>query len=490
MSGTITTFGVTPTGFVRKRLPDLLSDIASAVNTNLAVVTGDPNFQIDLSATSNSGQTIAVMAEQYATLWEVAEAVWNSAYPVTASGVSLDNAVSFSGVTRLQESSTTVYAVLYGLEGTSVPEDSTATQSSTGLIFELQQTTIITAALAADVTLAVLTVADSTQYTVTVNSVQYQITSAVGSTVQSIMAQLATVLANSGLTISQPTTSVVRIVGIGRVSFSASASTNLTISNLGTVGEFVCETEGANVVNVGELNTASSATTNWNGVSNLIAGVAGRDQETDAELRARYVEGVFGLGAGTMPAIYANILNNVDGVTNVTVLENTTATADASGQVGHSIQCVVQGGDDLAVAQMIYLMKPAGIATYGTTTVPVTLANGVVYKISFTRPSLVYAWVNVTTTLLPEETFPGNGDAAVAQAIVNYGNTLPVGHDVVIQRFYGPVFDSVSGIASLNVTMAFTLDGSTPAASSYTAANYGISPTQLAVFAPVRVSAT
>ncbi|MGI4852285.1 MAG: hypothetical protein ACRYGR_10145, partial [Janthinobacterium lividum] len=337
MSGTTTpTFGVLSTGFVRKRLPDLITDISTAINANMAVVTGDPNFEIDLGANTVSGQTISIMAEQYAILWEVAEAVWNSAYPVTASGVSLDNAVSFSGVNRLQDTFSVVYAVLYGTEGTTVPTGSVATQSSTGLNFDLEAATTITANAALVAALAITTVASSATYTVTLNNVQYQVISQANATAVTIAQQLTTSLQNSGLTITQPNTSVIQVVGIGRTQFSISVSTNMAITTIGSVGEFICEDVGANFVDIGELNTIETTYSGWASVSNLQQGLTGQDEETDAQLRTRYTLGVFGLGAGTVPAIGANLVDDVLGVTSANVIENTTNSADSYGQPAHS----------------------------------------------------------------------------------------------------------------------------------------------------------
>src|SRR5690349_21710010 len=110
-------YGLTPGGFVRMRLPE----IQRAIFDDLAAATGEP---WDETPNSFMGQLVAVFAEREAALWELLEQVYLSAYPVTASGQSLDLATSYAGVRRLQDSRSRVPVILFGTQGTVVPQGS------------------------------------------------------------------------------------------------------------------------------------------------------------------------------------------------------------------------------------------------------------------------------------------------------------------------------------------------------------------------------
>lgn len=72
------------------------------------------------------------------------------------------------------------------------------------------------------------------------------------------------------------------------------------------------------------------------------------------------------------------------------------------GRPGKSFEIVVNGGDDVAIAQAILDAKPAGIQTYGSVTKQVFDADGNAYNISFSRPTevAVYVVLSLQTDLL------------------------------------------------------------------------------------------
>lgn len=86
-------FGLTVDGFKIKRLDDILSEIRQRFRDEF----GD---SIDLSDGSPIGQIVAIMAERESLVWELAQDVYNSQYPVTSEGRQLDNVVGLTGTTR------------------------------------------------------------------------------------------------------------------------------------------------------------------------------------------------------------------------------------------------------------------------------------------------------------------------------------------------------------------------------------------------------
>jgi len=178
----------------------------------------------------------------------------------------------------------------------------------------------------------------------------------------------------------------------------------------------------------------------------------GRNTETDAEFRARYYASVDLPGGVNVDAIAAAIMNDVNGVYSAIGDENYTDAEDpVSGLPPHSFEIVVYGGTSEEVAQKIYALKPAGIQTFGNTTLQVFMANGRLTDISFSRPDTVNVWVKITDLVIDPQTFPSNGYDLIAQALVGFigGDArggLVVGQDVIFQRLPAVIFGSTSGI--------------------------------------------
>ena len=156
------------------------------------------------------------------------------------------------------------------------------------------------------------------------------------------------------------------------------------------------------------------------------------------------------------------------------------------GRFPKSFEAVVQGGNSQDIADMIWLTKPAGIQTFGNTSEIVEDSMGFDHSINFSRPTELYIWVDVDLTLYDEEDFPSNGVELVRQAIADYGDTLNIGQDVLLQRVLCQIFE-VSGIASGSMQIAFTLnEGDTP---SFGSSDISIADNEIAVFSTNRITA-
>lgn len=157
------------------------------------------------------------------------------------------------------------------------------------------------------------------------------------------------------------------------------------------------------------------------------------------------------------------------------------------GRPPKSFESVVQGGTDQAVAEEIWLKKPAGIQTFGNSSFTITDSQGNPQTIFFSRPTPLYIWVTVALTLYSEETFPANGIQLEGESILNYGNSLGVGIDVLFQRVLSQIFN-IPGVASGNMQIAFTLlPTNTP---SFGTSDIPIADNQISVFDLSRINVT
>ena len=188
--------------------------------------------------------------------------------------------------------------------------------------------------------------------------------------------------------------------------------------------------------------------TGWGSVNNNLDAVTGTDEETDVELRARRQSSVARDAQAVIEAILAAVAN-IPGVTQTVVLENDTNVTNSNGLPPHSFQVIVVGGVDEEIAQAIWLKKPAGILSFGSTSLDILDSQGLPHIISFSRPVSIDIYVTVTLTAFAD--YPANGDELIRDAIVKYaegrlieGRGFSLADDVIYTRLYTPI-NSVQG---------------------------------------------
>lgn len=165
-------------------------------------------------------------------------------------------------------------------------------------------------------------------------------------------------------------------------------------------------------------------------------------------------------------------------ITEILIAPSSIGIIVANGRPPKSFEAVVQGQTDEIIAETIWLSKPAGIQTFGTTSEPITDSQGGTQIIFFSRPTEIFIWVNATLTLYSEEEFPSNGLEQVQAVIYQYINNLGIGVDVLLQRVQAAIF-AIPGIDSSVMTLAGT--ATTSESPSYAAANVPIGENQIAV---------
>ena len=379
-------YGVSSTGFNRKRLNQLLDELNSEVKS----IFGE-NFNV--SPESPDGQINGVISESNANLWEIAEEAYNAFNPKAAAGTTLSNLVQLNGITRLAATRSHVELTLTGDSGTVIPEGSLISTSDTG--DEL-----------------------STDVSVTID-------------------------------------------GTGNAIVQATAL------------EF-----GPITMLAGTITEIDNPVTGWDTVNNTSDANEGTNEESDPDLRARRQRSVARDAQAIIDAIRSAV-ENIDNVTQAVVLENDTDAEDANGLPAHSFQAVVSGGKNIDVADAIWLKKPAGIQAFGDITVEIIDSQGISHDISFSRPTPVTIYVEVTLTTFPE--YPANGDDLIKQAIVDYANgdlvdnrSFGLADNVIYTRLYTPI-NSVAGheIDDLQISIVSPADG---------VVNIPISITQIADF--------
>jgi len=476
-------YGVLPSGFSRMRLPEIRQQIIDTLQNTTGLT-------FETRPDSITGQFINTFAEREATLWELAEAVYHAMYPISATGINLDHSVSFAGVRRLFAQNSTVWCACYGTEGTIIPAGSVVRSNNTQVNFLLNDNVTISRQSAIDVTVTIPLATVGQEYWIRINQSIYRYVAIAGDSTLTIANNLFTQLLASGFETSINANEI-RIYGIESISFALQISTNITLAVISSIGRFTAETYGPSDVTENTINQIVSTMTGWDAVNNYVPGNIGRNLETDDELRLRYDQGVYVLGAATLESIRANLQQNVTGILTIQVYENMDDVIDAEGRPPHSIEVIAYGGDPQAIANQIYLVKAAGIDTFGDVTTIVKDSVGYPHEINFNRPTPVYIWVDVTVTLYNEEQFPDGGVPQIQLIVTNTGNNFGIGKDVIVQRFFGPIYADVPGISQLDIKVARAADvNAIPAPGDYSSANIPIASRELSQFDVTKVMVT
>lgn len=215
---------------------------------------------------------------------------------------------------------------------------------------------------------------------------------------------------------------------------------------------FVAQSAGPVRADAGTLTVIAETVTGWNSITNPEDATLGALEEADTPLRLRREDELNRAGSTTARAVRAAVLA-VDGVTACTVLENDTD-ATVSGMPPHSLQAVVLGGDDQAIAEAIEGEKAGGIQAFGSEG-PFTVidSQGESHSIDFSRPAVQE--INIEVTLQAFAAATGTfaayvGDTATKQAIADWGDAnLTSGLDVLRFRI-GTIVGALPGV--YNVT--------------------------------------
>lgn len=368
-------FGVTPAGFVRKTLEDILSEIESDERVKI-------DAGLDVQPETPIGQLNGIFAAKLAEVWEQMEAINANQYPDSASDFGLVGVASLTGTFPAAATKGTVVLKLTLGAAVTVPAGSVAA------VF-----------------------GDPTNRWVTTVAVT------------SVLAGVFTVAAEAELA--------------GNISAAAATITLIVTPVAG-----------------------------WTLVTNDADAIEGTEIDTDAQLRIRREQELSLAGSTTINAIRADLLQ-VEDVTSVTVFHNPTDFTDANGLPPHTVEALVLGGTNQAVADALFDTVAGGIDTFGGFEVTVIATQGTSHLLRFSRPTAIDILVEIDLDISTD--YPATGDAAVADAIKLYVDGLPVGNDVFLSQINGPAIGAAEGIIDVTaIRIGSVLPAVAPVAVDYT----------------------
>lgn len=468
------------TGLQRKTLQEVRLEIEQALKNVFGV-------SFETSVDSPNGLLISQLSLSISNIWELAQEVYISRDPAQASGVTLDWIAALSGLSRKEATACRVGAMLYTEEASAdIPAGSLAMRQRGSLDFALDEAVSIDREACQELMIYDNGSAKSTAYVfhftfgdVTLNN----------STSSANLNVLQTAIIAAGGSAVMPTGTVdggLKVTVDGSTVGITGAMPEDFIIRAGMPGDFTATSTGVQTCEVGELDSIPVAVTGWDAVYNYSAGIPGTERETDTELRARRAAAVRSIQArGTDPAIAAHLIEDVTGVTTAVVFSNRTMSTDADGRPPKSFEALVVGGSDQDVARCIWENQPAGIQSYGNTSVQIVDGAGDGQTVSFSRPQAKYLWVKVTYKLYDEEQAPT--DAELKAAIVTWSEReYQMGTDVIPSRVLQGLYTGTTGVGQASVQVALTDEPTdTP---SYSSNTLSVSPIEYAALVAARVT--
>lgn len=464
-------YGITPYGFIMKRGSDILTEMRQDYQTLFT--------EIDLDDDSVVTQAMGIQAKQLSELWEVGNAVYNSTYPNSAEGQSLDYVCELNAITRLGSTRTRAIVGAKGTNGTIINANLPfrVQNAAKTITFGISEDFTINDSSAIQSKFLVSTVQDNTIYSLIIDGHTVQITSGISETAitiaEKIHDEINFLSATVGVTASLPSPAdghFIIISNDGISPFSVTFTANLSRTEFYTpFTAFSLETGEFNA-NAGTITYILTPVSGLESIYNFVDAEKGRFIENDTELRFRRAQNIRIVGACTIEAIKARINNDVLNVKQCRVYENDEDFSDIEGRPPHSIEVLVLGGDVDDIANEIWLVKGGGIKTFGDISYIIVDSMNESHVINFSRPVEKYIWVRIT--LQTDSQFPADGEDEITNNMLGLAQSrFGIGDDVLIQTLYCPIY-SVKGITSALIEIAVTDDLNPPV--TYVTANIPI----------------
>lgn len=439
-------FGVTAEGFVPKTEEDCLSELKARYR-------GAFGQSIQLDEYTIDGQLVAIHAEREALLWEGIEAAYHAFDPDSAVDATLDNILALSAAPRKKAKPSTVVVTATGTPSTEITQGSQVSVDSTGARFAADEDTLIA----------------------TLDAWQAATAYAVGDRVTNDGDAWYCTVAGTSAGSGGPDSD-----GLDQGDTDTDNTVTWILLGDGTGAvdvQFSAVETGPTVAVAGDITTIETTISGWASAYNLLDAELGRSVETNEAARIRREDELASPGTGPADAIRADLLR-VAGVTAAHVFVNNDDLTDVDGVPSHSVECLVQGGDDQDIFDQILQSVAGGIKTHGTESGTSVDSEGFAQPVKFSRPEEIDIYLEVT---LVKEAAEYVGDDAIKLAIVTAGNQSVTGYDAVASRVSAWCFGD-TGV--LDVTEVLIDDESSPVTSTTVA----VSTRQIAVYDTSRIT--
>jgi len=425
--------GLTNEGLVIKRLEEVINDRVTSARTQ---------FGNDIGTSVNDvlGRLLRITAASEADLWETSEAVYNSFNPDYATGAALDRIVAYAGLTRYLPAASKTTLVVAGDYLATIPQGSIVRSSKTTNSFLTDTPRIFDTKTVSGFVFEPISLVEAAEYSVTVGAEIHTYTSVVGDTLENIAEALKNSIDTSssysatrnGLRVEVTFDDIFVTRDIDKTS-------NITFRRITKTVTASNDTYGPVTQPADTLDIVATPSLGWDYVNNPLAASPGRFRETDIELRNRFANSKELNAKGNIDSIYSN-LTSLIGVEQIQVYENYTSVLDGNNFPPKSFSVVALGGNTQEIAETIWSVKPAGIESFGNTTVTVKDVQGNSHQISFSRPNPIRIYIQIEVSKSEGGVIAANVDTTISDAVAKYfSDNWSVGDDIIYSRLYTPV---------------------------------------------------
>ena len=473
-------YGVTENGLSIKRLDTIMDELHDDLSAGWGVNTR-------LNPKSFLNVQLTAFADKIAELWELGGEIYNSMYPSSAEGISLDNAAQFGGSTR-EAAAKTYYPIhCNGVDGTVIPAGTTIrSNTNPAIIFVAAEAKAISRRSFNKVWIKVLAVQTASVYTLALNGVLFSFAAPANASEDVVLSGLAAAIKSEDFTAKV----VDGLLLVEAASLQSSnvliLTENLTTDSVTSIINFASEDYGQIVLPDGVITEIVKSVPGFKSCCNLCGYIAGRLRETDVEFRRSYVNKIFARSSRMLDSIKSAILQNVQGVKSVAAFENDSNVVDTDGRPPHSIEIIVDGGAEQEIAAQILAQKAGGIIPYGSVEVDVPGQEGENIPIRFNRPVYVYVWFRVVISISGVEPVPINYVDLIKTAIIEQMKNIEAGQKVVPQKFISRIYAEVPGIDYISI-LAYSTPDANQHPNDYTEKIVVISARQRAVTDETRI---
>ena len=469
--------GLDDTGFSIKNLDEIKTDLEQDFKDALGPA-------INLQSTSLLGALVGIFSNNLSDVWELSESVYLSRYIDTTSGDSLDRLVALLGITRKQDFKTSGIVYISGRTGTIIPIGTLfSTSPQGGTIFQTTATATIGAESKGILRLTpvpgiranlINLVPENNLFGLyTLGAIPSFNTSASATSIRNTLTTFFGAGTIASVNKSGSTITITFDKGLFLPRFTADGY-NVTYTNaslpVGVAVAVEAQEFGSINISAGQVQTIVSSVAGMERVVNFQDFTPGRLAETDAELRARWKQRVSASITSSANSI-KNRIEELDGVLQAEIFEG-----------NGNIECVVNGGDETEIAQVIFDNKPAGVGLIGTTQATVTDERDVPKQVVFSRPDIFPVQVKVITKI--NNDYPIDGDEIIRQLLVNFQNIQPIGGVLRPSTEFVWALDTAEGLEELEIQIS--VDGG----ARFTTGNYALSNRAIPVFTNIFINKT
>lgn len=443
-------YGITDRGFVLKRLDTILEEIHMDLTDGWGVDTR-------LVGTSFINTLVTTFGNQIASLWETAQDSYYAKYPATATELNLDHAVQYGGIKRSGDKRSSYILHCTGDDGTYVRENTIVATNTTPEIRLFSAGEFLITRDRCNKATIIVASEDTGVYTISINGNQYSYSNPPGGKSASILAGLAAAISDNGYTVMVEGDELIIEDKTKTRENTLALTDNLTTSSVTSLANFLTNDYGKITLPYNIVTKMVNNITGFRAVTNILEPTYGRKRETDIELRQSYIV-KSALRSNTMiQSIVAELLNNIKDVESASGYENDLDVVNERGMPPHSVEIIVEGGDNTEIAKAILRRKAGGIQTYGKVVVNVPGEYGDTIPIRFNRPEYLITWLKVKLEG-DQRKIPANYSAITKQSLMEDGAQMTAGTNLLTQLLHEGIYDRIAGLTKVTILTATTTD--------------------------------